>query len=148
MFARATLLAVLLVAAVAVAADAAPACRSADDLDFLASLAEPDAGVPAIGTPAPQSTVCNASSNCGDGNTVTCQGNWTCQVTGPGVKCDGNEVRCPNYCQIGMGCQCCDGFHSVFCTSRTGGCAYTSGGITCGSGEITCEESCPDCPDW
>jgi hypothetical protein len=147
MSARITLLVVLLVAGFAAAADASPACPSAADLDFLASIAAPGAE-PAIGTPAPQSTVCNASSDCGDGNTVYCSGQSTCQVTAAGVKCDGNEVKCPNYCEISIYCECCNGPYITYCFSRTGGCAYTSGGITCGSGEITCESSCPDCPNW
>lgn len=148
MSARATLLAVLLVAGSAVAVDAAPACRSAADLDFLAFIATPDAGVPAIGTPAPQPTACTISSTCGDGNTAYCSGNWSCEITQAGVSCDGNEVRCPNYCEIAMSCQCCDGALIVMCVSRSGGCEHTSGGITCGGGEITCDDSCPICPDW
>lgn len=145
---RAILLAALLVAGSAVAVDAAPTDRSPADLNFLASIAPPGAGVPSIGTPTPQPTTCTISSGCGDGNTAACSGNFSCEITQAGVKCDGNEVQCPNYCEVAMSCQCCDGALIVSCVSRIAPCEHTSGGISCGGSEITCEDACPICPDW
>jgi hypothetical protein len=123
------------------------------DLAFLQSLAGTeapaagtDAPAPAIGTPAPKSLTCTATVDCGDGNTVTCTGNSICQVTNPGVKCDGVETRCPNYCVIGMSCQCCDGTRTQSCFSRSGNCQRTDEGIACNGIQRRC--ICPLCPQW
>jgi hypothetical protein len=144
----------LLVALLPVVAFAAPmsveaATPSPADVAFARSLADPQAiPLPEVGTPDKQLKSCSISSDCGDGNTVSCTGNWSCQVTTAGVKCDNNEVQCPNFCSIGMSCQCCSGYYSGACFSRTGPCQYTSGGISCGGNEWTCEMFCPFCPEW
>ncbi|HEV8578403.1 MAG TPA: hypothetical protein VGX68_04915 [Thermoanaerobaculia bacterium] len=127
---------------------AEPPSPSPADRAFLQALANPQEALPGVGTPAPQFKTCSASTDCGDGNTAACTGNSICQVTIAGVKCDGVETKCPNYCSIGMSCQCCNGPYTMFCFSRQGNCQYTSGGISCNGSEITCENSCPDCPNW
>lgn len=142
---------ILTVTALLLVALAGPALADAGapgpaDLAFLQSLAEDGAPAPAIGTPAPKSLDCTATVDCGDGNTVTCTGQSICQVTNPGVKCDGVETRCPNYCTIGMTCQCCDGTRVQTCFSRSGDCQHTSGGIACNGIQRRC--LCPFCPQW
>jgi hypothetical protein len=149
MRAMALLVAVLLVAGLAAPVAAGPATPSPADLAFVRSLADPQAvPLPEVGTPTPQRKSCSASTDCGDGNTASCAGNSTCQVTTAGVKCDGNEVQCPNFCSIGMSCQCCSGFYSGACFSRQGNCQYTSAGISCNGNEWTCATMCPDCPNY
>jgi hypothetical protein len=86
---------------------------------------------------------CSASADCGDGNTVACTGSGVCEETLAGVKCDGNEVRCPNYCSIGMPCYCCDGPRTTYCHSRRGDCQFIPGGIACDGEAYECD--CPDC---
>ena len=127
-------------------ADSSASGPSPADLAFLQSLAGTEAPAPAIGTPAPKSLTCTATVDCGDGNTVTCTGQSICQVTSPGVKCDGVETRCPNYCTIGMTCNCCDGTRTQFCSSRSGDCQRTEDGIACNGIQRRC--ICPSCPDW
>lgn len=147
--------ALLLVAGLALAVAAGPAAPatsvaatpSAADIAFLATLAEAPP-VPDLGTPAPQSLTCNVSNDCGDGNVAYCQGNSSCTTTIAGVKCDGTEVRCPNFCTIGQQCQCCTGTQNGFCWSKKGDCQVTSNGIACDGIEVSCEGTCPLCPEW
>lgn len=148
MRATASLVAVLLIAGFAASASADPASPTAADLAFLDSLAQSPANLPELGTPEPQWKTCTATTDCGDGNTVSCTGNSICQITQAGVKCDGNEVQCPNFCTISIGCQCCSGWYTTFCWSRSGNCQYTSNGIACNGYEVTCEQTCPLCPEW
>lgn len=126
-------------------ATAAPGPSPAD-LAFLQSLAEPEAPAapaPEIGTPAPTPRTCTATVDCGDGNTVSCTGNSICQVTSPGVKCDGVETRCPNYCTIGMSCECCTGTRTASCFSRKGDCQRVDNVIYCDGVPHPC--ICPFC---
>lgn len=158
-------LSVLVVAGFGLAAAAAPArsfCSApADsDADFVAALAreaaglpEPvvvprEPGLPALGTPEAQQLTCQASNDCGDGNVAYCTGNSICQVTVAGVKCDGTEVRCPNYCTLSTHCDCCNGPYTMFCWSKSGDCQWTSEGPACNGHVMNCEVGCPLCPDW
>jgi hypothetical protein len=140
--------AVLLLAVLAVPAVAAPSSPSPADLAFLESLAGSQPLPPELGVPQPVMKACNVSVECGDGNVAACTGNANCQTTIAGVKCDGVEHQCPNFCTIGQSCQCCSGWYNGFCWSRSGDCEYTDNGIACNGHEITCEQSCPLCPEW
>lgn len=158
--------ATILIAAVVLLAGLAPAWAetssspSPADLAFFKSLAGPQALPPdtpdtqeqelppTVGTPGPQLKACTVTQDCQDGTSVMCNGNSTCQTTIAGVKCDGTETRCPNYCSIAMSCQCCNGPYTSFCWSRRGDCQYTSNGISCNGNEFTCEMGCPLCPEW
>lgn len=147
--ARVSIVMVLLIAGFAATATAEPAPPSAADLAFLDSLANFDGTVPDVGTPAPKAMgPCNVTNDCGSDPPVSCNGNNTCQTTFAGVKCDGVETRCPNFCTIGQTCQCCNGPYNSFCWSKDGDCQYTAGGISCNGHEFTCETGCPLCPDW
>lgn len=148
MRAKASIFAVLLITGFAVSAAADPSSPSPADLAFLETLGSSPAELPDVGTPAPQWKTCTASTDCGDGNTASCTGNWSCQVTTAGVKCDNNEVQCPNFCAISMGCQCCSGWYTTTCFSRRGDCQYTNDGIACNGHELTCASTCPLCPEW
>jgi hypothetical protein len=147
---RATTLivAALLIAGLAATASADPASPSPTDAAFLKSLASPQSPPPEVGTPAPQWKTCSASVDCGDGNTAACTGNSSCQVTIAGVKCDGTETRCPNFCSIAESCDCCSGPYTSVCWSRKGDCQYTSGGIACNGNTFSCASACPLCPEW
>lgn len=149
MRARILLAAVLLVA---LAPGAHASSPSQSDFAFLQTLAVPPTEQPelppAIGIPEPQMRACTVTQDCQDGTSVTCNGNSSCQTTIAGVKCDGAETRCPNYCSIAMSCQCCNGQYTTVCWSRKGDCQYTGNGISCNSFEITCDQSCPLCPEW
>ncbi|HEX6202507.1 MAG TPA: hypothetical protein VF100_05845 [Thermoanaerobaculia bacterium] len=148
---RTTLAALLLLVAFApgAAADpAAPAAReaaapSAADLAFLASLDEAPPALPDLGTPAPLSLACSVSNDCGDGNVAYCEGNSTCTTTIAGVKCDGTEVRCPNFCTISQQCHCCDGIRTQTCWSKKGDCQDAGTGIACDGRVMPCR--CPFC---
>lgn len=152
---RATILiaAVLLLAGLTPAgADASSPSPNPADLAFLQSLAgpisDPQELPPAVGMPEPQLKTCTVTQDCQGDGSVTCTGNSNCQTTYAGVKCDGVEKRCPNFCDIGMSCQCCNGNYSTFCFSRRGDCQYTSNGISCNGVELTCATTCPLCPEW
>lgn len=144
------LIAAVLLAALAPGANASSASQS--DLAFLQTLSAPPMEQPelppAIGIPEPQMRACSVNQDCQDGTSVSCVGNSSCQTTIAGVKCDGTETRCPNYCSIAMGCQCCNGPYTTVCWSRKGDCQYTGNGIACNGHEITCDTSCPFCPEW
>ena len=154
---RATILiaAVLLLAGLPVSAADAPSSPNPSDLAFLQSLAEPQPLPPdsqelppAVGMPEPQLRACSVTQDCDGQGSVTCTGNSTCQTTFAGVKCDGTETQCPNYCSIAMSCQCCNGTYHSVCWSRRGDCQYTSNGIACNGNEFTCATTCPLCPEW
>lgn len=146
---RVPMFAVLLITGFAVAAVAEPAAPSAADLAFIASLAEETApAVPELEVPAPQQRTCSVSNECGDGNVATCTGNNSCTTTIAGVKCDGNEVKCPHFCTISQECQCCTGTQTGFCWSKRGDCEATPEGISCNDQVVRCEDTCPQCPDW
>lgn len=139
--------AVLLIAGLAATAAADPGSPVPSSAAFLKSLANPQKELPPeVGTPAPQWKSCSVSNDCGDGNIAACTGNSTCQTTIAGVKCDGTEVRCPNYCAIGMNCDCCNGPYFTSCWSLRGDCHYVDDGIACNGNTITCAQSCPLCP--
>lgn len=78
---------------------------------------------------------CTAQLDCGDGNTVSCSGSTSCQTTIAGVKCDGQEVRCPNFCSVGVQCPC----GLTICWSTSGNC--TQFPPTCNGRELRCR--CP-----
>lgn len=75
---------------------------------------------------------CTAELDCGDGNVVSCEGTSTCRTTIAGVECDGNEVRCPNFCSVGVQCEC--GLR--ICWSTSGDC--TQFPPTCNGFELKC----------
>jgi hypothetical protein len=145
---EASIVAVLLLAGFAATAAADSPSPSPADAAFVRSLADPELTLPEVGVPEPQLKSCNVSVDCGDGNIVACTGNSSCQTTIAGVKCDGNEVQCPNFCSIGMSCDCCNGPYNTACWSRRGDCQYTGGGISCNGVELTCQSTCPLCPEW
>lgn len=145
----ASIVAVLLIAGFASASTAAgPSAPSSADLAFLASLEDSPMALPDMGTPSPQSMACSVTNDCDGSTPVTCTGNSSCQTTIAGVKCDGNEVQCPNFCSISQSCQCCNGTYYGTCWSRRGDCQYTSEGIACNGVTFTCDSTCPLCPEW
>lgn len=80
---------------------------------------------------------CSAQKDCGDGNVVSCTGNVSCTTTIAGVKCDGQETRCPNFCTERIQCEC-----GVFvCWSTSGNCT-TFPTSSCDGHELTCD-LCP-----
>jgi hypothetical protein len=99
--------------------------------------------VPGINGPAPQQRSCSISRDCGDGNTVACTGTYSCAYSTKGVKCDGAEVACPNFCSIGWTCSQCPSYVS-YCYSTSGDCGVTNEG--CNGGTKDC--ACPDIPPW
>jgi hypothetical protein len=92
-------------------------------------------------TPAATPKTCTASFNCGDGNTISCVGNSTCQVYSyvGAVSCDGNRTDCPNQCRAYIHCQC----GVLQCYSTSGNCTATS----CNGFQLSCN-FCPDVPEW
>lgn len=145
--------AVLVLAAVASAASADPVARRAADLAFLDSIAEPatppgEVTLPEDGKLDLQSSTCDITSDCGDGTSVSCTGTAICETTIAGVSCNGTEVRCPNFCQIGQSCECCSGPRTGFCWSRRGDCQYTTEGIMCDGRTFTCARLCGRCQEW
>jgi hypothetical protein len=125
---------------------AAPA--AADDTNphaaFLQSLAqtveEPQEGpLPGVGVPDPTLKACSVSRPCGDGNTVACTGVGSCVYSQKGVKCDGVEHACPNFCSMGWTCPECPGYVFV-CWSLSGDCGVTNTG--CDGSAQSC--FCPD----
>jgi len=84
---------------------------------------------------------CTASHICGDGNTASCTGFSSCNVTAAGVSCDGVETRCPNYCTVGESCTDCNRF--AFCFSTAGICSVTDDGFSC-NGNAPRHCHCPD----
>lgn len=85
----------------------------------------PDDPMSSIGAPAPMFKSCSISRDCGDGNTVACTGTASCAYSAKGVKCDSNEVACPNYCLMSWLCEC--GGRS-YCWSLRGDCGVTNTG--------------------
>jgi hypothetical protein len=113
-------------AAPAAAADANPHAA------FLQSLAqtveEPQEDpLPGVGVPDPTPQACTVSRPCGDGNTVSCTGTSSCVYSQKGVKCDGVESACPNFCSMGWTCQDCPAYTFV-CWSLSGDCGVTNSG--------------------
>lgn len=78
---------------------------------------------------------CTAELDCGDGNVVSCEGSNTCRTTIAGVECDGEEVRCPNFCSVGVQCEC----GLQICWSTSGDC--TQFPPSCDGFELKCR--CP-----
>jgi hypothetical protein len=148
------LVAVVMIAGLAAAATADPVSPRAADLAFLDSIAEPAASrlgevtLPEDGKLDLQSSTCEITSDCGDGNSVSCTGTAICKTTIAGVSCNGTEVQCPNFCQIGQSCDCCNGPYTGFCWSRRGDCQYTNEGIMCDGRTFTCARMCPRCQEW
>lgn len=101
---------------------------------------EPLAGV---GIPEPALKACNVSRPCGDGNTAACSGISSCVYSQKGVKCDGVEHACPNYCSMGWTCAECPGYVH-FCWSLSGDCGVTNDG--CNGQPQRC--LCPEQPQW
>jgi hypothetical protein len=142
------LIAAVLLAALAATPESYASSPSQSDLAFLETLSAPQELPPAVGMPEPQLRSCSVSNDCQDSTSVSCVGNSSCQTTIAGVKCDGVETQCPNFCTIGMSCQCCSGSYSGSCWSRRGDCQYTNNGIACNGHEFTCQTTCPLCPEW
>jgi hypothetical protein len=146
------LVALIVLCLALVAPVAASADRASDEL-FLQSLSrsvqapaqEPSLRdpVPGIGGPAPEQRSCSISRDCGDGNTVACTGTYSCAYSTKGVKCDGAEVACPNFCSLGWTCRACPNYVS-FCYSTKGDCGVTNDGCDGNSQEC----ACPDIPNW
>jgi hypothetical protein len=145
-----SILAALLIAGFAATATANPPSPNPPDRAFLKSLAKPQVSLPEVGTPGPQWKTCTASLDCGDGNTVACTGDASCHTTFSGVECNGVQHQCPNYCSVGMTCQCCNGSYFLSCGSLRGDCgsSYGGPGIQCDGQSFTCSDSCPFCPDY
>lgn len=127
----------------------APRTVSAADQAFLASLAVPEAPVPAAKAPAVgQKALCNATANCGNGATVSCQGNnsttscsatdSSCPSTFGKVTCDGVTTWCssPPTCN-GCGSNFCTDQDESNCASSCFPCDYT---FTCNA--TYCTERC------
>lgn len=110
------------------------------DEAFLRSLAEMPLDLPPVGTPSPHPRACSVSRPCGDGNTAACIGNSSCVYSQKGVKCDGVETACPNYCEMGWSCTECYPMLQMFCWSLSGDCGVTNTGCN------GAEQNCP-CPD-
>ncbi|HYG63525.1 MAG TPA: hypothetical protein VEL74_13165, partial [Thermoanaerobaculia bacterium] len=119
----------LLMLAGTTAAVASPATDTA----FFQSLAEgslpaqqeePLAGV---GTPEPTFKSCSISRPCGDGNYASCTGNSSCINSQKGVKCDGTEYACPNYCSMSWQCENCPTYVHI-CWSLKGDCGVSGAG--------------------
>lgn len=122
---------------------AVPSLASGDTLSdaaFLRLLAEMPPDLPSVGIPTPENRACSISRPCGDGNVAACTGSSSCVYSQRGVKCNGVETACPNYCEMGWSCQQCYPPISVFCWSLSGDCGVTNTG--CNGGEQTCP--CPD----
>jgi hypothetical protein len=125
------------------AALAGAATTSAADAAFLQQLArQPPAQpqppeLPAPGAPGMVPKECSVSRDCGDGNTAACVGDYSCQYTYRGVRCDnGGEIACPNFCEARI--SCCGTW--TVCASTSGDCQYTGdGGISCNGYTSYCE---------
>jgi hypothetical protein len=132
----------LLVAGLSAASGAAT--TSAADAAFLQQLARQQPAEPlppAVGAPGMVPKECSVSRDCGDGNTVSCVGTYSCQYTYRGVRCDnGGEIACPNFCEARI--SCCGTW--TICASTSGDCQYTGdGGISCNGYTTYC-----DIPSW
>lgn len=100
-----SLIALAFLVSPAMAASPQPAL-SAEDQEFLASLAapapEPTAKRPALGS----KSACTATANCGTGTPVSCSGNNSCTAvdrncatgTRGNVVCDGVKTKCQPAC--------------------------------------------------
>jgi hypothetical protein len=107
--------------------------------EFLRSLAqEPQDQDPLAGilTPAPSPKSCSISRPCGYGNTAMCTGSFSCVYSQRGVKCNGVETACPNYCEMGWTCMECNPPMPVFCWSLSGDCGVT--GEACNGDSMSC----------
>ena len=142
----------LALAALALLAFTSPlaAATSAADEAFLRTLAaasveEPQVQEPleGFGTPAPSPRACSISRDCGDGNTVSCVGQYSCANSIKGVKCDTTEYQCPNYCAMSWTCEECPNYVST-CWSLTGDCGVTNSG--CNGRPQRC--ICPQQPQY
>ncbi|HRC87302.1 MAG TPA: hypothetical protein PK413_16990, partial [Thermoanaerobaculia bacterium] len=94
---------------------------------------------PGVGVPEPSLRSCSISRACGDGNTVSCTGTFSCVFSWRGVSCNGNEVPCPNYCSMGWRCSECP-LYVFSCFSLKGDCGVSASG--CDGNDQEC--SCPD----
>lgn len=125
------------------------AATSAEDEAFLRTLAtsveEPQVTEPVegFGTPAPTPKSCSISRPCGDGNTVSCVGNYSCANSIKGVKCDNTEYACPNYCAMSWTCDECPNYVTT-CWSLKGDCGVSNSG--CDGRPQRCH--CPLQPEW
>jgi len=125
-------LALVALAFLALTSPLAAATSAADDA-FLRTLAtsveEPQVTEPieGFGTPAPTPRSCSISRDCGDGNTVSCVGNYSCANSIKGVKCDSTEYACPNFCAMSWSCDECPNYVST-CWSLTGDCGVSNSG--------------------
>jgi len=112
---------------------------------FLASLAEPLEPLTGLGTPAPVPMSCSISRACGDGNTVSCTGTTSCQYSIDGVKCNGNNVPCPNACTSGIDCNCNGTPYFGYCISTAGNCQFSP--PACDGQVMDCNFLCPFYPE-
>jgi hypothetical protein len=128
-----------------------PVIASADassEAAFLQSLAQlPEESLeeplPGVGIPAPAAKSCTISRNCGDGNTVSCTGTYSCVHSQRGVSCNGVETACPAYCSMAWSCQACPSY-TFFCSSLRGDCGVTNAG--CNGQPQRC--LCPLTPEY
>ena len=125
---RSASLPLVLIFALLLAVPGLAAGDTLSDAAFLRSLAEMPLDLPPVGIPAPDPRACNISRPCGDGNNAACMGNASCVYSQRGVKCDGVETACPNYCEMGWYCSECSPPFPVVCWSLSGDCGVTNTG--------------------
>jgi hypothetical protein len=87
---------------------------------------------------------CSISRDCGDGNTVSCVGTYSCAFSKRGVTCSGVETACPNYCEMSWSCPNCPSIPVRSCYSLRGDCGVTGSG--CNGGNQPC--LCPAQPEY
>ena len=113
------------------------------DLGTMSSAALTELGLTSLGLgdPIVYASTCNISLNCGDGNVVSCAGNYSCSKSAGQclVKCDGVQHECPNTCRVFSGC---GGGGAVFCSSCSGDCQSGNESVTCNGTTY----NCPDIP--
>lgn len=144
MICRLTLLAVaVLLAAVPALASpqpgqCAPAGTSAASADLFPLLLEPPAAEE-------KDHLCSVSLDCGDGNVISCDGHYMCEIDKPlgTITCDWEDTQCPNRCVVEIWCSCtptCG--NTLSCYSNAGDCSTDGDSVTCDGNTSTCEYVC------
>lgn len=82
---------------------------------------------------------CSASFSCGDGNTASCTGSYSC-VSAPlavpsYVECDGNRYYCPNMCYVNVFCA---PNNWIQCSSNVGDCQEGLDWVRCDGETFQC----------
>lgn len=98
------------------------------------------AGGPQWAAPEPISASgCSASFSCGDGNTASCTGQYSCvayPLAVPSfVKCDGNKYYCPNMCFVDV---FCSPTNWIQCSSNVGDCQEGPDWVLCDGNYFEC----------